>query len=288
MPRSSPRLPRGKEEIERINGMSVTTPIASAQKQVMNSPQSPQAHLLYNLRNAKVLLEAEAGKSRWGEEEIEKIRSYTGNGVTAAPVPAEVIAADHGLRSDGGVGGPSLADRIAKGANIGAQIAAATQSAQKPATSKGQPHYQLRNAKVLAEAAAGKSRWGQQEIAKVKALTGSTPVTTAVPPEVLAADHGLRADGGVGGLTLAERIAMGPNAGVLAVASGASATETAAPSKASLYQKRNENVLASAAAGKSRWGSQEIAKIESVEVVTPDKESLYELRNVKVLAAAAA
>ena len=38
-----------------------------------------------------------------------------GHIVTVTP---EIAAADHGLQSDGGVGGPSLADRV----NLGAQL----------------------------------------------------------------------------------------------------------------------------------------------------------------------
>ena len=38
--------------------------------------------------------------------------------VADIPVPPEVEAADHGLRNDGGVGGPSLAERV----NLGSKL----------------------------------------------------------------------------------------------------------------------------------------------------------------------
>jgi hypothetical protein len=65
-----------------------------------------------------------AGKSRWGDMEIIKVTKLAASlpaasaAVAFAPVPPEVEAADHGLRNDGGVGGPSLAQRI----NLGAAL----------------------------------------------------------------------------------------------------------------------------------------------------------------------
>ena len=41
------------------------------------------------------------------------------------------------------------------------------------------------------------------------APTAAAAVAVAVPPEVEAADHGLRADGGVGGPSLAQRVNLG-------------------------------------------------------------------------------
>jgi hypothetical protein len=65
-----------------------------------------------------------AGKSRWGEQEVQKSIQLAGNALpSAAPkvqiaASAEVEAADHGLRADGGVGGPSLAERVNLGASL--------------------------------------------------------------------------------------------------------------------------------------------------------------------------
>ncbi|GAX29531.1 hypothetical protein FisN_36Hh025 [Fistulifera solaris] len=298
-------------------------------------------------RNEGVKASASAGKSRWGESEVHKVKTGTelgsfvksdapatlsapprvpvvasspGDKITETP---EIIAADHGLRADGGVGGPSLAERVALGPNIGAKIVAGVTSVSSkapassltleerlaggvnigarivkqgstvepvPVATDDSTFFSMRNAKVLHEAEAGKSRWGTQEIERVRTLprsstAGTEKAVVPVPPEVEAADHGLRADGGVGGPTLAERIALGANIGAEIVAQSA-------PSSTSLYEKRNVQVTAAAAAGKSRWGSQEIGKlssktIDSVEIVN-SHEDIFEQRNNKVLAESAA
>ena len=81
--------------------------------------------------------------------------------------------------------------------------------------------YKERNANIAAAANAGTSRWGNKEVERAgatappsKLLKAIAPINVAtvgdaVPEEVTAADHGLRADGGVGGLSLAERVKNG-------------------------------------------------------------------------------
>ena len=77
--------------------------------------------------------------------------------------------------------------------------------------------YDLRNARVAASAAAGKSRWGSMEIAKATSLASASNAIGAAAkkaeiassPEIEAADHGMRNDGGVGGPSLAERVNLG-------------------------------------------------------------------------------
>mmetsp|Transcript_23817 Transcript_23817/g.36738 ORF Transcript_23817/g.36738 Transcript_23817/m.36738 type:complete len:371 (+) Transcript_23817:63-1175(+) len=190
---------------------------------------------LYAQRSAKVEAAAKAGKSRWGDAEVKKAANVVSNGVQTIPsatnkakatksdpvlnvavidIPPEVTAADHGLRADGGVGGLSLAERVALGSktsatpNAGAAVTTATSSAAPSL-------YDKRNAKVSAAGKAGKSRWGQMEVDKATSLAvaalNSSPVTASmpVPAEVSAADHGLRADGGVSGPSLAERVNLG-------------------------------------------------------------------------------
>lgn len=143
--------------------------------------------------------------------------------------------------------------------------AAAAPASAKPVLSKEEGLFAKRNAAVSAASAAGKSRWGDMEAQRtaggVGALqsNGAAPATAfasapapslVVPPEVEAADHGLRADGGVGGLTLAERVTMGANAG------SGSAAAAISPEEIS-YRKRSARIAAAAAAGKSRWGAME-------------------------------
>lgn len=178
---------------------------------------------LYKERNAKVAAAAKAGKSRWGDKEVERVSTAaTSKAPTAttkpavstpAPTPPEVTAADHGLRADGGVGGLTLAERVALGAESKANGVASPSSEVNGALSpinKMTEVFHQRNAKIAAAAKAGKqSRWGGMEEKKVVELAESTPVlvaaTAVVPPEVIAADHGL----GTSGPSLAERVNLG-------------------------------------------------------------------------------
>mmetsp|Transcript_31313 Transcript_31313/g.63635 ORF Transcript_31313/g.63635 Transcript_31313/m.63635 type:complete len:271 (+) Transcript_31313:876-1688(+) len=197
--------------------------------------QTPKA---YADRNAKISAAAKVGKSRWGDAEIQRVSSVNGAAAapttssvapavaaapasavsvsppsSAGPVPPEVEAADHGLRADGGVGGPSLAQRVALGAGSGAASGAVVPAAS--ASSASTSLYDRRNAMVSAAGKAGKSRWGEEEVQRSielagSALPGAAPAVAVVAsPQVQAADHGLRADGGVGGPSLAERVNLG-------------------------------------------------------------------------------
>jgi hypothetical protein len=250
---------------------------------------------LFTKRNAAVSAAAAAGKSRWGDMEAQRAgvgaaTTAAVNGAPAAPaaalvVPKEVLEADHGLRNDGGVGGLTLAERIAqgsRGSSVAAPAAAAPVAAAAAASPAASPLYIKRNARVVAAAAAGKSRWGSEENASIQKLmslpaSASAPAAPtqavsapkaaavslqAVPQNVKDADHGLRNDGGVGGLTLAERIAQGSR-GSTGVAAPL-ATTVAAPPVSPLYIKRNARVVAAAAAGKSRWGSMENERIQKL------------------------
>lgn len=179
----------------------------------------------FEKRNAKVA--AAAGKSRWGEKEVEKAQiAATTTTEAAVPVaaaapaekvidvvdiPAEVIEADHGLRADGGVGGLTLAERVMLGSQASSKV-------EVGAVVKNASTYEKRNAYLLKSANAGKSRWGDAEIANVqrfeeqKALSGSNSGSSSpvvAPIDVKEADHGLRADGGVGGPSLSERVNLG-------------------------------------------------------------------------------
>lgn len=83
-------------------------------------------HQVYYKRNVGIASAVDAGvHNRWGPAEEELAKDYVVNALTAGAeanpvyiVPPEVEEADHGLRADGGVGGPSLADRV----NLGAQL----------------------------------------------------------------------------------------------------------------------------------------------------------------------
>ncbi|VEU41817.1 unnamed protein product [Pseudo-nitzschia multistriata] len=211
----------------KANGASVSVP----------PPTQLPGNTLFEGRNEQVAAAGKAGKSRWGDAEVKKATEEASKKPalsSAAPEPpaapaaapaapavsnAVIEEADHGLRNDGGVGGPSLADRVNLGQQlfsgseaVGASDGLATVASAAPSA------YDLRNARVAAAAAAGKSRWGSMENQKAATLAAAAPKITAgtpqkqeivVTPEVEAADHGLRNDGGVGGPSLAERVNLG-------------------------------------------------------------------------------
>lgn len=214
----------------KANGVSVAAP----------SPINLPGSSLYDTRNKSVAAAGKAGKSRWGDAEVKRATEETlkpalsssapapeapGAAAPAAPVDKtpEIEAADHGLRNDGGVGGPSLAERV----NLGQQLFTASDAAAAEApiavVNIVPSAYDLRNAKIAAAAAAGKSRWGSMENSKATVLAAESSSKTLgaataavatepmiqVSPEVEAADHGLRNDGGVGGPSLAERVNLG-------------------------------------------------------------------------------
>lgn len=189
-----------------------------------SSSTSVQMNEAFVQRSEKVTAAAKAGKSRWGDQEIERAAGVSINvpkqTISAAPaaassvpttgeIPSEVIAADHGLRADGGVGGWTLAERVANGAN-GVTI---SNGATAPGTVVPNASYLARNAYIAAAAKAGKQgRWGSME--ETRSIEYKPSALPAAPeviviPEVAAADHGLRADGGVGGPTLAQRVNLG-------------------------------------------------------------------------------
>ena len=192
-------------------------PLAEQSAATKNSVVS-KPEIYFQRRNKHV---AAAGKaSRWGPMEVEKaagtkitpIASSTASTATfalstplkarAMASPDVIAAADHGLRSDGGVGGLTLAERLADGA---------LETRPTLTVSAERKIFQLRNIKIAAAGTA--SRWGSMEVQKAIQVAAKPLVTSAVtaivPAEVVAADHGLRNDGGVGGPTLAERVNLG-------------------------------------------------------------------------------
>jgi hypothetical protein len=189
---------------------------------------------LFDKRNINVAAAAKAGKSRWGNMENDRALQMasslpavggsssavppavgqTDHGLRAAVSAKVVEEADHGLRADGGVAGPTLAERL----NAGEQLmksngATAPALISVTAAVGGVSLYDKRNVNVAAAFKAGKSRWGDMENDRALQMASSLPAfggsSSAVPAEVEEADHGLRADGGVGGATLAQRVNLG-------------------------------------------------------------------------------
>lgn len=175
---------------------------------------------LFEARNAAILKAAKAGKTRWGDAEIQKTAGISGPvKITSTAAPAQPAAATSAT--------------IEKPKILPSTVAVFKGGAAPPATINGSA-----------------------------AAPAATPATLPPPPEVIAADHGLRADGGVGGPSLADRVSSGANLGADIVAQSAKAT-TSSPDE-SLYQQRNVKVMNAAKAGKSRWGQQEVDRVERI------------------------
>lgn len=219
---------------------AVVSPAAIAQEGAIEVSTDGDRSL-YDKRITMIAAAGKAGKTRWGEMEVMKATTAASAlpaGATAAPtkstpqpvaapktveisVPPEVAAADHGLRNDGGVGGPSLAERINLGAQLlqnGSAMAAPVAASAVAPSAPGLSLFEKRNMQVAAAAKAGKSRWGDFEVKKAQSIVATLPsaaeaapaaVAVATPPEVAEADHGLRNDGGVGGPSLADRVNLG-------------------------------------------------------------------------------
>eukprot|EP00565_Helicotheca_tamesis_P004408 CAMPEP_0185723296 /NCGR_PEP_ID=MMETSP1171-20130828/184_1 /TAXON_ID=374046 /ORGANISM="Helicotheca tamensis, Strain CCMP826" /LENGTH=374 /DNA_ID=CAMNT_0028390977 /DNA_START=26 /DNA_END=1150 /DNA_ORIENTATION=+ len=202
------------EKLKLLGGTAPPPPAAAAL-----AGQSTEAKSFAE-RNAHVAAAAKAGKSRWGSLEALRASGNTTPTIPSiattapatpaadptppdmsAPVPPEVVEADHGLRADGGVGGLTLAQRVAAGAL--ADPAAAGSAAPRETVL-----YNLRSAHVAAAGAAGKSRWGDFEVKRATESLESNG-SIVVTPEIEAADHGLSANGAVGGPSLAERVNLG-------------------------------------------------------------------------------
>lgn len=193
----------------------------------------------FTKRNAKVTAAAAQGKSRWGDEEVERAKKFseqvkqissstpetttsaatvetTQTKVIDVEIPAEILEADHGLRADGGVGGLTLAERVLQGAQAQAPTSTVTITSQPSVVPvKDTSRFEKRNSFVLKAVEAGKNyRWGDMEVANVKkyeeqkkVLSSSAATTPVINVEE--ADHGLRADGGVGGPSLSDRVNLG-------------------------------------------------------------------------------
>lgn len=79
-------------------------------------------------------------------------------------IPKEIIEADHGLRADGGVVGPTLAERVMNGANLGTDNSPAANGEEKDDV------FKKRNKHIVNAGKAGKSRWGEREIERCAEL----------------------------------------------------------------------------------------------------------------------
>ena len=198
----------GDSEVQKAANIKVTT----------SAPATPPANTAYAKRNANLAAAVTAGKNtRWGDSEVQKATNIkvTTSAPVATDVPQEVIDADHGMRADGGVSGLTLAERVMLGsqAPTGSGVTTTTTVAAPP---KSLTSYDKRNAHLIKAAEAGlNSRWGELEVKAVLAyeeqrkLLGPSSSAAVKIINVEEADHGMRADGGVGGPTLSDRVNLG-------------------------------------------------------------------------------
>jgi hypothetical protein len=214
----------GDKEVQKIGGdVAVAAAVATTAKSL---PVQNLDLSLYDQRNMMISKAAAAGKqARWGvQEEKRAIDGSASLRLSSSTSPGDIVtstvdkivieAADHGLRNDGGVGGPSLAERVTMGANVLDKVSTTSGSVTLSL-------YDKRNIFISNAAKVGKqSRWGVREekraIEKSLILPSSSSsssevssVQVVITPEIVAADHGLRNDGGVGGPSLAERVNLG-------------------------------------------------------------------------------
>jgi hypothetical protein len=178
----------------------------------------------YQKRNAVILSAASAGKSRWGKMEIDRASSSSSSMAHGSPPPSSPPAA--------GVPPPAVA---------------------VPVTA-----YDMRNARVVASAGAGKSRWGAMEVerATMNAIPpASSPSSVATTATIVEADRRK--------VSLEERLNLG--ARLLGGGDGApAAAAVVASAKSTAYDMRNARVVASAGAGRSRWGTMEVERIATM------------------------
>jgi hypothetical protein len=191
-----------KKLTESMTLLGLTSSLSNSATELSNvSPVTPP---IYAARNTAVTKAAAAGQSRWGNMEVQRVSNDP-----TAPVSLPITSAS------------SL-------------------SVVPVTATPLPPLYAARSAAIAKAAAAGRSRWGSAEVQRVSSIAdlptlngartastmsvngGSAPVmktatvvpvhvsaNVPVPSEVAEADHGLRSDGSVGGLTLAQRVYYG-------------------------------------------------------------------------------
>ena len=147
---------------------------------------------LYETRSANVAAAAKAGKSRWGDKEVAKVKISDSKFVEVTP----------------------------DNKNGAAKVNGVAAKAPEPVSLPSSSLFDERNKKVAEAGKAGKSRWGDAEVKKASAEASKQPSIASAPepatqieiqmsPQIEAADHGMRNDGGVGGPSLAERVNLG-------------------------------------------------------------------------------
>lgn len=202
---------------------------------------------LYDKRNARVVESGE--KSRWGEAEISKLKNL--------PISAEVKSTSETRITN--TNRVNIGAAIANGLHLGAK---GEQAGNQPIVSAaaGQSLYVMRNANIVESASAGKSRWGEAEINKLKSL----PIVA----KGNSASADLNTKQSNVGASLADRIKLGASLEVLSAIS---------PEANPLYEARSAKIVEMA--GSSRWGEAEINKLKS----SPPRSQLQPFSAAEIL-----
>jgi len=235
-----------KAEIEQLK--SAVVPVAAV--------ASGSGGGLFEQRNAKVIASAEAGKSRWGDMEVERAAEQVKSAPSSDPIVAELqekvesyqkFIADYIVNAQNQKllavkeaelkAEKKFQERLEQlFANSGMLLPGSGEDAAPPENSvAAEPTlYDKRNARVVAAATAGKSRWGAMEVEKVEELVKNSAVATE---------------------------------------EAATLVETA---EATLFEQRNAKIVAAAGAGKARWGNKEVERAaqlhgEELKVQDPPK-----------------
>jgi hypothetical protein len=207
---------------------------------------------LFDQRNDKIVAAANAGKSRWGNMEVERAKA---SGVSSTAASSDsgtslfdqrnakvVAAADAGMSRWGNM-------EVARAKNSGV-------SSGETSSAAAASLFDQRNAKIVAAANAGMSRWGNMEVTRAKASGVSSSATSSAAAASLFDQRNAK-------------IVAAANAGMSrwgnmevtrAKNSGVSSGETSSAAAASLFDQRNAKVVAAANAGKSRWGNMEVTR----------------------------
>jgi hypothetical protein len=136
----------------------------------------------FEMRNTKLLEMAKEGRQiRWGEAEIQKLQKLTLNSSPSQPQPTSTpTTISNTLNAPTTI---TLQERL----KFGAKLQPTTLASPLPESSSSasfstnlESLYYMRSAKVVESANAGKTRWGDAEIQKIKPNSNHSPTTTTI------------------------------------------------------------------------------------------------------------
>jgi hypothetical protein len=152
----------GSLEVEKAKELAKNAPVVD--ESTSDNPQVAAGFSLFDQRNAKIVAAASAGKSRWGDMEVERAKSSGAS--STSPVSAaesslfdqrnaKIVAASSAGKSRWG-------DMEVERAKNRSEVSASSQG-----VAAEHSLYDQRNAKIVAAASVGKSRWGNMEVERV-------------------------------------------------------------------------------------------------------------------------